>query len=77
MSIVEKYPTLNIEDADISKAVKVNEVWRNGVWNLPDPLDNVIEAAWNEVRRHTVIEGQEDRIVWKLTSSKKYTIASA
>lgn len=55
-SIVGRFPGIQIGDTDVPK--KACDVWRNGQWRLPDHMDSMTEAAWNEVKQYRVREDQ-------------------
>ncbi|XP_050211879.1 uncharacterized protein LOC126662035 [Mercurialis annua] len=69
-SVVQLFPSINIKDADISKAAVVKDLWSRGQWSLPDPIDENTATGWNYIRRHAAIEeDKEDTVTWKANAS--------
>ena len=37
----------SLKDADVKRLARVNEVWINGRWRLPDPIDENVDRLKN------------------------------
>ncbi|XP_050211753.1 uncharacterized protein LOC126661914 [Mercurialis annua] len=45
-TMIEKFPTIKMREADFNKFARVVDVFRLNRWVLPDPMDSAIEEAW-------------------------------
>ncbi|KAG6479907.1 hypothetical protein ZIOFF_063383 [Zingiber officinale] len=41
VSLIEKFPSICIVDANISKSARVADVWHTNHWRWPDPIDSI------------------------------------
>lgn len=49
--VVDKYPTINF--VDIPSHARVKDLWRNGCWRLPDPVDDLTQRTWEEIKTYS------------------------
>ncbi|KAG6506034.1 hypothetical protein ZIOFF_031349 [Zingiber officinale] len=77
VSLIEKFPSICIVDANISKSAYVADVWHDNHWQLPDPINSITAQAWDFITAHFTCSIDSDIISWKLTTSGIYSIASA
>lgn len=75
--LVDIFPDINIKEADIKKHAVISDVWRNGVWFLPDPLNEITLRAWDEVREIDGNLHRKDKIIWNPSPSGNYSMKSA
>ncbi|XP_050207768.1 uncharacterized protein LOC126657165 [Mercurialis annua] len=75
-SIVDRFPLINIKDADVHKEAKVCNLWKNGEWSLLDPMDNITQTAWDQVSKFKIEPDREDRVNWKIEKNKAFSVRS-
>ncbi|XP_050238122.1 uncharacterized protein LOC126687608 [Mercurialis annua] len=76
-ALKNRFPSVNIQDSEIPKDAKVNSLWRNGDWKLPDPIDEETQNAWDFVTKNfKVKDNEEDRVRWKICRNGKFYVKS-
>ncbi|XP_050205599.1 uncharacterized protein LOC126655448 [Mercurialis annua] len=51
MSLVNRFPEVDIMDTDIDRTATVNSLWRNRSWHFPDPFDDYTLSIWDYIKR--------------------------
>ncbi|XP_050207686.1 uncharacterized protein LOC126657101 [Mercurialis annua] len=74
-SMLEKFPRVKMRDSDIPRDAKVADLWRNGNWKFPDPMDADTDIAWDYIRRNFVTSNEPDSINWKSSKNGKFSIS--
>ncbi|XP_055962303.1 uncharacterized protein LOC130015686 [Mercurialis annua] len=77
MYISDRFPGIDIKDSNIKKATKICNLWKNGRWHLPDPMDETTNSAWGYIKENFRIRnGIEDLVSNKARKDGKFTIRS-
>ncbi|XP_050207366.1 uncharacterized protein LOC126656792 [Mercurialis annua] len=64
-SVLDVFPRISIEDADIPKDARIADLYRNGTWILPDAADEVTLNAWEFLRNNFIVNSQEsDKVMF-------------
>lgn len=72
--ISDLFPNISIKDTKVRRVACVSEAWREGRQRLPNPLNDVTQEAWNEVKKNNGETIREDEIIWVPSKTSKYTI---
>ncbi|XP_050232088.1 uncharacterized protein LOC126680874 [Mercurialis annua] len=77
LSLIDRFPLVNIEDSEIGKTALVRDVWRQGRWCFPEAIDDYTQRVWDYVNNnHAIVEDKENDIRWNLEANGKFSIAS-
>ncbi|XP_050211532.1 uncharacterized protein LOC126661713 [Mercurialis annua] len=73
-SLLEKFPRAKMRHNNIKKKATVNEVWKNNMWDLPEPAPEN-EEAWDYIKNNlSVKSNQQDSVNWKVVKGEKFFI---
>lgn len=77
-AIVERFPDVYVADSGVNRKAVVKNLWRNGRWVFPIPLNCNIQSVWDYVARNFVlVENCSDNILWKPRKDDNFSVASA
>jgi len=77
-AIVERFPDVCVADSGVNRRAVVKDLWRNGRWVFPIPLNCYIHSVWDFVARNFVLdENCSDNILWKPGKDDNFSVASA
>ncbi|XP_050219776.1 uncharacterized protein LOC126670147 [Mercurialis annua] len=77
-AIVDLYPSVSFNNADVSKFAKVKDLWCRGSWRFPGPMDEHVDNMWSFIKDNfTIDESSEDKVSWSVSPSGIFSINSA
>ena len=63
---MDRFHGTNIRDFDVGKKALVCDLWKNGKWEFPKPLDEDLCIVWDYASNNFVIDAsRKDHIYWK------------
>ncbi|XP_050233320.1 uncharacterized protein LOC126681807 [Mercurialis annua] len=66
-----------MKDSNVPKNSTVADMWRNGNWTLPNPIDSYTDDAWDYIKDNFHLNSSPDEVKWLVADNNKFYISKA